>query len=282
MALALKANGFASHITGVDHNPINAAKALSLGIVDELLDMTNAVANCKLIILAIPVDACVRLLPEILDMVKHQVVLDTGSTKLRLIQTIKKHINRGRYVATHPMWGTEFNGPEAATANAFAGRATVICDSEDSDKDAVSLVKNVYEALGMYPVAMNAHDHDVHVAYVSHIAHITSFALANTVLKKEKQEDAIFELASGGFESTVRLAKSCPAMWLPILKQNRNNVLDVLDEHIEQLMKFKIALEQQDWESLSGLMISANEIRHVLDRRAIRYKLPSDIGNKVQ
>ncbi len=144
------------------------------------------------------------------------------------------------------MWGTEFSGPEAATLQAFKGRANVICDAAASDRDALDRVEQLYAVLGMYNVYMDGKDHDVHVAYVSHIAHITSFALANTVLEKEKEEDAIFELASAGFESTVRLAKSSPAMWMPIFKQNKENVLDVLNEHITQLRKFKSCIEKRE------------------------------------
>jgi prephenate dehydrogenase len=279
MALALKTNGFASYIMGVDANSANAEKALTLGIADEITELTKAITQSDLIILAVPVDACLTLLPFIMNAVNsRQVVLDTGSTKLQIIKTVAQYINRGRFVATHPMWGTEFSGPEAATINAFKGRANVICDSEDSDKDAVHLVQLMYESLGMYNMEMTAAEHDIHVAYTSHISHITSFALANTVLKKEQEEDTIFKLASGGFESTVRLAKSSPDMWVPILKQNRENVLDVLEEHIYQLMEFRTALQQEDWPALSGLMIHANEIRRVLDHKQESRPLPINVN----
>jgi prephenate dehydrogenase len=162
------------------------------------------------------------------------------------------------------MWGTEYSGPEAAVKGAFTGKATVICNKEESDRDAVETVEGIYRELGMHLMYMNAHDHDVHVAYVSHISHITSFALANTVLQKEKEEEAIFELASGGFESTVRLAKSNPSMWVPIFKENRDNVLDVLNEHISQLRKFKACLEKENYEYLRELIEDANKIRRII------------------
>ena len=162
------------------------------------------------------------------------------------------------------MWGTEYSGPEGAVKDAFKGKATVICDKENSDADAVALVEEIYGLLGMHLVYMNAGDHDVHVAYVSHISHITSFALANTVLEKEKEGDAIFELASGGFESTVRLAKSNPAMWVPIFMQNKENVLDVLNEHIAQLRKFKACLEKENYEYLTDLIEQANKIKRII------------------
>lgn len=266
MALVLKHKGFASKVFGVDSQESHANKALELGIVDEITDLDSAIANSDLVILSAPVGVCTTLLPLVLDQVKHQVVLDTGSTKMCLLDAAKGHVNRGRYIATHPMWGTEFSGPQAATMEAFTGRANVICNAKESDKDALETVEQLYTLLGMYNVYMEGKDHDVHVAYVSHISHITSFALANTVLEKEKEENAIFELASAGFESTVRLAKSSPAMWMPIFKQNKENVLDVLNEHITQLRKFKSCIEKENWAYLTELMENANKIKDVLDR----------------
>jgi prephenate dehydrogenase len=171
---------------------------------------------------------------------------------------------RGRFVATHPMWGTEYSGPEAAVRDAFVGRACVICEKEKSEPKAVALMEDIYRQLGMHIIYMDADSHDMHTAYVSHISHITSFALANTVLEKEREEDTIFELAGGGFESTVRLAKSNPAMWVPIFKQNRDNVLDVLNEHISQLRKFKACLEKENYAYLLELIENANKIRRIL------------------
>ncbi|WP_285010791.1 prephenate dehydrogenase [Pedobacter faecalis] len=267
MALVLKQKGFASMVYGVDRKEDNARKALELGIADEITDLDQAVAKSDVIILSAPVSACAILLPQVLDQVTHQIVLDTGSTKMSVLEAAKGHARRGRYIATHPMWGTEFSGPEAATNDAFEGRANVICNATESDKDALELAEKIYKLLGMYNVYMNGKDHDIHVAYVSHISHITSFALANTVLEKEREENAIFELASAGFESTVRLAKSSPAMWMPIFQQNKENVLDVLNEHITQLRKFKSCIEKENWTYLSELMENANKIRNVLDRK---------------
>ena len=162
------------------------------------------------------------------------------------------------------MWGTEYSGPSAAVKGAFENKAVVICDGEDCDPDALEWVKKMYEEIGMHLLEMSGPDHDLHTAYVSHISHITSFALANTVLEKEREEDAIFELASAGFESTVRLAKSNPAMWVPIFMQNKENVLDVLNEHISQLRKFKACLEKENPEYLLELIENANKIRRIL------------------
>jgi prephenate dehydrogenase len=215
-------------------------------------------------VLAIPVDSMVKLLPEILNKIDKQIVVDLGSTKEQLIAAVKDHPNRKRYVATHPMWGTEYSGPQAAVHGAFENKAVIICNPGENDADALEWTKAMYKKIGMHLLEMEAAAHDLHAAYVSHISHITSFALANTVLEKEKEEDAIFEMASAGFESTVRLAKSNPAMWAPIFMQNRENVLDVLNEHIAQLKKFKACLEKENYEYLLELIEHANTIRKII------------------
>ena len=263
-ALALRDKGIAKRVIGVESNEEHKRKALALRLVDEVKELNEAIKESDLIFLAEPVDAATALLPSILDKVDKQVVMDAGSTKDGIIEAIKDHPKRKRFVGTHPMWGTEYSGPEAAVRGAFEGKATVICNKEESDEDAVELVENIYRQLGMHLVYMNAKAHDVHVAYVSHISHITSFALANTVLEKEREEDAIFELASGGFESTVRLAKSNPITWASIFMQNKENVLDVLNEHISQLRKFKACLEKENYEYLEELMVNANKIKRII------------------
>lgn len=264
MALALKEKGMAARVTGVDVNEEHCRKALELHLVDEILPLQDAVRRSSLIILAVPVNVAEKLLPSILDEVDDQVIMDVGSTKEGILNVVAEHPKRKRLVATHPMWGTEYSGPEAALRGAFVDKATVICNREDTDAAALELVESIYKALGMHILYMDAKDHDVHVAYVSHISHITSFALANTVLEKEKEEDAIFELASGGFESTVRLAKSNPAMWVPIFMQNKENILDVLNEHISQLRKFKTSLEKENYTYLRELIEQANGIKRIL------------------
>jgi len=264
MALTLKEKGFATKVIGVDASEQHLSQALALGIIDEAHSLQNAVTQSDLIVIATPINAAENLLPQILDIATSQVVMDVGSTKNNICKIVEAHPKRGRFVATHPMWGTEYSGPEAAVNNAFTDKATVICSKEASDPDAAALVEQVYQTLGMHLLYMEAAAHDVHVAYISHISHITSFALANTVLEKEREEDAIFELASGGFESTVRLAKSNPSMWVPILMQNKENVLDVLNEHISQLRKFKASLEKEDPNYLLELIEKANGIKRIL------------------
>ncbi len=264
-SLALKDHGLVKKVIGVSRSGSTARKAMDLGIIDEVSSLESAVKKSDLIYVAIPVDVTLTVMKIILDEITpQQVVADAGSTKYALCQTISDHPTRNRFVATHPMWGTEYSGPESAVHDAFRGRTCVICEREKSDTEALALVETIYTKLGMSLVNMDAESHDVHAAYVSHISHITSFALANTVLEKEKEEDAIFELAGGGFESTVRLAKSSPAMWGPIFMQNRENVLDVINEHITQLRKFKSCLEKENYDYLWELMENANKIRRIL------------------
>ncbi|HEX5025450.1 MAG TPA: prephenate dehydrogenase [Agriterribacter sp.] len=264
-SLNLKEKGLVKHVIGVSRTEASVQKALELGIIDEALPLEEAVKKSDLIYVAIPVDATIPVMQKIMDLITgKQIVADAGSTKKALCEALADHPMRRRFVATHPMWGTEYSGPESAVLGAFAGRTCVICEKEKSDKDAVDVVENVYRQLGMIVTYMNADAHDMHAAYVSHISHITSFALANTVLEKEKEEDAIFELAGGGFESTVRLAKSNPSMWLPIFRQNREHVLDVLNEHITQLRKFKSCIEKENYAYLQELMENANKINRII------------------
>ena len=245
IALKLREKKFVDYVYGVDQDAQHLLEAQDLGIIDESLSLEEAIALSDLIILAIPVDAATYILPKILDLITDKkTVMDVGSTKSGIVQSVKNHQNRDRFVAFHPMWGTENSGPQSAIADSFTGRAGVICDHKDCAPDALQMVEQVADHLGMNLLYMDSEIHDVHTAYISHISHITSYALANTVLEKEREEDTIFQLASSGFSSTVRLAKSHPEMWVPIFRQNKENVLDVLNEHITQLRKFKSALER--------------------------------------
>lgn len=264
LAITLKENGFTDHIIGVDAIREHERKALRRCLIDEALPLAEAIQKSDLIVLATPVDVMRKLLPTILDQVKNQVVIDVGSTKELLLDEIKNHPNRARFVATHPMAGTEYSGPEAAIPNLYDHKVTVICDQEDSAPDALELVQKMYESIPMRLVYLNAKDHDLHTAYVSHISHISSFALALTVLEKEQDEQRIFQLASSGFGSTVRLAKSSPDMWMPIFRQNRDNVLDVLDEHINTLSNFRTLLIKKDFEKFYQRIEEANRITKIL------------------
>lgn len=269
MAIDLKRRGFADKVLGVENEPVNASAAEKIGLVDKVVPFGEAVREGDIIIVAVPVGAAVRMLPEILDIFREigatdKIVIDTCSTKSRIVRSVHYHPFRARYVATHPMAGTEYSGPWAAMPNLFDGRACIFANSEESDPKAVNTIEKMYDVLNMRPIYMNADNHDVHTAYVSHISHVTSFALALTVLDKERDEKHIFDLASGGFSSTVRLAKSNADMWVPILSQNRDNVLQVIDTYIDKMKEFREAIADYDEDRIRGLIGEANRIKKIL------------------
>ena len=264
MAISLLENGFAKKIIGVDRSRESLDKALRRRIIDDAMNLEEGVKNADIVILATPVDAMLKLLPAVLDLVENQTVIDVGSTKRRILETVEHNPKRAHYVATHPMAGTEHSGIEAAIPNLFKGKYTVLCEAEKSLPSSVELVEKMYRSMDMKIAYLGGQEHDVHTAYVSHISHISSFALALTVLEKEKDEKQIFELASSGFASTVRLAKSSPDMWTPIFRQNRDNVLDVLDEHISVLSQFRSFLIKNDFDGFHQQMEEANRIREIL------------------
>jgi prephenate dehydrogenase len=265
LAIDLRAQGVADEIIGVEENEKHRREARNRGLVDEILPLDEALKGSDLVILAIPVSAIVETLPHVLDRVSDETtVTDMGSTKATICKAVAGHPRRRQYVASHPMAGTEHSGPLAALRGLFAGRTAVICDADDSAARDLRRVDEVYSALGMRKVYMSSDDHDLHTAYISHLSHITSFVLANTVLDEEKSVSTIFDLAGGGFESTVRLAKSSPSMWAPIFEQNRAPIVAALGAYIEQLQAFHEALAQGRTDELRELMAKANEIRRVL------------------
>jgi len=264
VAIRLKETKFCSKIIGVDKSEKNLDKAKQIGFIDEAMTLEEAIKNCKVLILTIPVDAILQVVPQILDQVTDQVVIDMGSTKTNILNKIKDHPNRGRYIAAHPMAGTEYSGPEAAVAGLFKGKMMVYVEAFRTDEDAFEVTDAITDQLEMRTCFMNADEHDVHTAYVSHISHLTSFALALTVLEKEKSQGRIFELAGSGFESTVRLAKSSPDMWTPIFKQNRENVLEVLEEHIKQLQSLHDSIASEDYDKLHKLIKRSNKIKRII------------------
>ncbi len=269
MAIDLKRKGFADQILGVEAEPVNASAAEKIGLVDRIVSLDECVRQSDLVVLAVPVGAAVRMLPELLDKIGEsgdtdKVVMDVCSTKEHLARNVKYHPCRRQYVASHPMAGTEYSGPWAAMPGLFDGHACIVCDSKESSQKAVRLVESLYNVLNMRMIYMNSSNHDIHTAYVSHISHVTSFALALTVLDKEKDEKHIFDLASGGFSSTVRLAKSSPEMWTPILSQNRENVLHVIDTYVEKMLAFRKAIDEGDDEAVRELIEDANRIRRII------------------
>lgn len=265
MAVDLKKRGFADRIVGVEQDALHAVAAKELGLVDDMVGYDECIATSDIIVVAVPVSAAIRMIPDILDRVReNQVVTDVCSTKEKINDMVRYHPHRKNFVAAHPMAGTEYSGPWAALPGLFDGRAGIICNAEDSDIRAVDLIKRMYDCLNMRIIFMRAAHHDVHTAYVSHISHITSFALALTVLEKEKNEKNIFDLASGGFSSTVRLAKSNPDMWAPIFSQNKDNVLTVLDTYIEKLEEFKKHIADFDEDGVKKMIQKANKIKRII------------------
>ncbi|MFI3269099.1 MAG: prephenate dehydrogenase [Rikenellaceae bacterium] len=265
-ALSLRDNNLSDRFIGYDASKENMQRALELGIIDQAVErLEDGVEISDLIVLATPVDITPTLAIKLLNRVRpDQTIIDMGSIKEELCEMISQHRNRTRFVATHPMWGTENSGPNAAEHGAFKGRTVVICEKEQSAPAAAELVEHIYTTIGMPIIYINAEEHDLHVAYISHISHITSFALALTVLEKEREDQHIFALAGGGFESTVRLAKSAASTWIPILMRNKYNVLDVLREHIHQLQVMRKALESDDKAALIGMMERANSIKKII------------------
>ena len=266
LARDLRRSGFAGTLTGCDLNLHHRKIALQNKLVDSFLPLEEAIDQSELIVLCAPVDSNCRMIGGILDRIRgtRKVVTDMGSTKADIAGLVKFHPGRGRYVAVHPMAGTEYSGPAAACDRLFENRIAIVCDRESSDADAFKRVRQMLETLGMRLIYMDASDHVVHVAYVSHISHITSFALALSVLDKEKDQKNILSLAAGGFESTVRLAKSNADTWAPIFLHNSAPVLEVIDNYLEKINLFRQCIAENNAEGLQNLMNEANKIRKIL------------------
>jgi len=267
MMIDLRKRKFAGWITGVDTNVQHQNIALLCGLVDEIDNLENAIDKSDLIVLATPVNTNCLMLPAILNRIAgtSKVVTDMGSTKGSISEVSKDHPARGRFVAAHPMAGTEFSGPLAAIGRLFDYKTAIICDPEMSDPDALETVKSMLQTLNMMIVYMNSAVHDVHVAYVSHISHITSFSLALSVLEKEQEEENILTLAGGGFESTVRLAKSNGDTWAPIFVENSEYILEAIDTYIEKMEIFRKMIAGKDEVGLKSIMEEANKIRKILN-----------------
>ncbi len=266
MALDLKRRGFAACTLGVEQDPVAAEAAKTIGLVDEVVSYEDCIARADIIVVAVPVGTAVKMVPDILNHFEQgdKIVIDVCSTKSQICHATQYHPRRGQFVSTHPMAGTEYSGPWAAQPGLFDGRACIFANTEDSSPKAVKAIEELYAVLNMRPIYMNADQHDVHTAYVSHISHVTSFALALTVLDKEKDEKHIFDLASGGFSSTVRLAKSNADMWVPILSQNHDNVLHVMDTYIDKMQQFRDAIATYDEAKIRELIAEANKIKKIL------------------
>jgi len=267
LAKDLKLRGFANHVFGVDLNKENLELAKKIEIVDRHGPLTEVVKNVDIIVIATPVNVISKILPTILDLISDDVtVTDMGSTKKAIALSVKGHPKRDQYVASHPMAGTENSGAGAALSGLFDHKAAVICDQNESSDHHLNRVRLMYQTLKMRIIEMTSFEHDQHAAFVSHLSHISSFVLATTVLDKEKNKETIFNLAGGGFESTVRLAKSSPEMWAPIFEQNREDVLIALEAYREHLDRFYESLKNENYEETKKIMEESNKIRKVLSK----------------
>jgi len=264
LALELKKVTWAT-IYGVDNNPAHLQKALELGIIYQKATL-DIVKDVDIVIIAVPVNIIPKLTVQVLDWIGDDtLVFDVGSTKNEVCKAVKNHLNRKNFVAVHPIAGTEFSGPESAIYDLFTNKVNIICEQELSSKEMVNRVISLFENIKMRNVFMeSAVQHDKHIAYVSHLSHISSFMLGKTVLEIEKDEKSIFDMAGSGFESTVRLAKSNPETWTPIFLQNKENILKSLNEYIKNLNQFKEILTKKSAEDIHAIMQNTNKIKGVL------------------
>ena len=266
MAKDLRKSKFATELIGVDINKSHAKKAVEIGLVDHVESLGEAINNTDIVIIAIPVDKELQLLSKILDGIsENTTVIDLSSTKKVIVDSIRNHPKRRNFIPAHPMSGTENSGPTAALENLFRGKIAILCDQEDSGPQHLALVEKMFQSLGMDIAYMTADEQDHSTAFVSHLPHAAAFALANAVQTKEDR-NIIFDLASGGFRSTVRLAKSSSSMWHPIFIQNRKYVVESLNAYIKHLQEFHDCLKKEEDDKLKDLILNANKIRGILDR----------------
>jgi prephenate dehydrogenase len=252
-------------IYGIDSNPRHLDRALELKIIDEKATM-DSLERADIVIVAIPVDATVKLLPVILDCVSDEtLVMDAGSTKKDICLAVANHPKRRNFLATHPIAGTEFSGPDAALEKLFYKKTNIICEVEKTAFKLQEKALAIFKIMGMRIRYMNPENHDKHIAYMSHLSHISAFMLGKTVIQKEQDERDIFDMAGSGFASTVRLAKSSPEMWTPIFKQNKENVIETLENYINNLTKFKKLMQQDDFDAIFDEMKNTNHIKEILN-----------------
>jgi prephenate dehydrogenase len=263
-ALDLKDNIPGASVSGIDQNVTHLSEALNLGIIDIAGDL-ESVRSADLVVLALPVNSAINVLIQVLDLIPAKaIVIDMGSTKKAICESVATHPNRANFLATHPIAGTEFSGPSAAVKGLFKNKTNIICELDRTSKVLSTKIIALFNKMGMRIRKMTAIDHDKHIAYVSHLSHISSFMLGKTVIDKEKNESDIFDMAGSGFESTVRLAKSSPAMWTPIFEQNKENVIETLTEYIHNLNQFKTYMENDNFDAVFSEMKNTNYIKQIL------------------
>jgi len=264
LALNIKKLNPNAVIYGIDNNAEHLEEALSLNIIDTKAKIDDIV-NADLVVLSIPVDSSVIELPKILDSISDDtLVIDVGSTKTDICNVVANHPKRRNFLATHPISGTEFSGPKAAFLELFQNKTNIICEVEKTAFKLQQKAIDLFVNIGMRIRYMNPEAHDKHIAYMSHLSHISSFMLGKTVIDKEKNERDIFDMAGSGFESTVRLAKSSPEMWTPIFKQNKTNVIETLEDYIKNLTQFKELIQRDDFDAVFKEMKNTNHIKQIL------------------
>jgi len=270
MALDIKALHPTATVYGIDTNEEHVKQALDLGVIDAAAQIED-LSNADFVIVSVPVDVAISLLPTVLDAIgEKSIVFEVGSTKAPICEAVGNHPKRRNFIATHPIAGTEFSGPSAAIRNLFDGKTNIICEVERTAFKLQEKALELFKAMGMRIRYMDPKSHDKHIAYVSHLSHISSFMLGKTVINKEKDEQDIFDMAGSGFESTVRLAKSSPAMWTPIFKQNKVEVVEALEGYIANLTQFKDLLVKEEYNAIFDEMESVNKIKEILNGMTVK------------
>ena len=265
-SIALKLKDLFDNLTiygyDIDHDSISYS--IKNNIIDAKFD-EHLLNELDYIFLAIPVESIKNQLQNYLDKILEKtLIIDLGSTKFQICNSVKDHENRKNYLAAHPIAGTEFSGPGSAKKDLFKNKVMILCDTEKTDSILLLNAKKIIESFGMIIKIMNSKEHDRHIAYVSHLSHISSFMLGKTVMDKEDDEQAIYNMAGSGFESTVRLAKSSPEMWSSIFVENKKNIIESLDEYILNINNFKKLIERSDQETLNDEMRRINGIKEIL------------------
>jgi prephenate dehydrogenase len=252
------------YIYGEDISESNLDYAIENNIINNRLRQ-NDYSKLDILFLAIPVDEILNVLDTILDKVgDNTLVVDLGSTKKPICDIVSNNNNRSKFLAAHPIAGTEFSGPMSADISLFDKKTIILCETEKTENKLLSIAKELFFNIGMNIKEMKADEHDKHIAYVSHLSHITSFMLGKTVMDKEKDEGTIYDMAGSGFESTVRLGKSSPSMWAPIFYQNKTNIIDALDEYLKNIKNFKCLIETDNLSEMYKEMEEINGIKNIL------------------
>ena len=252
-------------IHGIDKNEISVKHAKSVGVIDNIDSLEN-LNSADRVILSVPVSESLKILPFVLDNLNNDaLVWDVGSTKFSLCKSVENHSKRDQFLATHPIAGNEFSGPKASIENLFNGKIQILCETNKTRPDLLQWAKSIFNLMGMKIRYMNPEEHDKKMAIVSHLSHISSFMLGKTVMEFEKNDQNILDFAGSGFESTVRLAKSSPEMWSSIFKDNRENILEILNTYIQNLKQFKLKIKNENYIDLKNQMIKTNKLKKILD-----------------